>query len=135
MFIRPVAAAPARADRPPGRPLLRGLLARASGTAEPGRNARWPAAPAAPVARYAETYADTETDADTAFDADADADIGTGTGTGTGMDVSAEPTPHQATGSGAGGLVQELAQLAALAREGLLTPEEFSTAKARLLGP
>ncbi|MFD9374383.1 SHOCT domain-containing protein [Streptomyces sp. NPDC059999] len=133
MFIRPVAAAPARADRPPGRPLLRGLLARASGTAEPGRNARWPAAPAAPVARYAETYADTETDADTAFDADAD--IGTGTGTGTGMDVSAGPTPHEATGSGAGGLVQELAQLAALAREGLLTPEEFSTAKARLLGP
>ncbi|MCY0956715.1 SHOCT domain-containing protein [Streptomyces sp. H27-H5] len=131
MFIRPVAAAPARADRPPGRPLLRGLLARASGTAEPGRNARWPAAPAAPVARYTETYADTDTDADTAFDAGTDTD----TGTDTGMDASAEPTPHEATGSGAGGLVQELAQLAALAREGLLTPEEFSTAKARLLGP
>ncbi|WP_329442439.1 SHOCT domain-containing protein [Streptomyces sp. NBC_01426] len=129
MFIRPVAAAPARADRPPGRPLLRGLLARASGTAEPGRNARWPAAPAAPVARYAETYADTETDADTDTDADTAFDAGTG------MDASAEPTPHEATGSGAGGLVQELAQLAALAREGLLTPEEFSTAKARLLGP
>ncbi|MFD5884548.1 SHOCT domain-containing protein [Streptomyces sp. NPDC060334] len=125
MFIRPVAAAPARADRPPGRPLLRGLLARASGTPDPGRNAARPPAPVSPAARYADP--DTETDTD--IDADIDTDAGTGTGTG----ASAEPTPHGSTGAGEG-LVRELAQLAALAREGLLTPEEFSTAKARLLG-
>ncbi|MCX5073388.1 SHOCT domain-containing protein [Streptomyces sp. NBC_00513] len=119
MFIRPVAAAPARADRPPGRPLLRGLLARASGTPDPGRNAARPPAPVSPAARYADP--DTETDTDIGADA------------GTGTDASAEPTPHGSTGAGEG-LVRELAQLAALAREGLLTPEEFSTAKARLLG-
>ncbi|MGW6571120.1 hypothetical protein ACWGAN_02965 [Streptomyces sp. NPDC054945] len=31
------------------------------------------------------------------------------------------------------GLVAELTQLAGLAREGLLTPQEFTTAKGRLL--
>ncbi|MFE2528253.1 SHOCT domain-containing protein [Streptomyces sp. NPDC059382] len=121
MFIRPVAAAPARADRPPGRPLLRGLLARASGTPDPGRNAARPPAPVPPAARYADPEPETDPD----IDADAD--------TGTGTDASAEPTPHGSTGPGEG-LVRELAQLAGLAREGLLTPEEFSTAKARLLG-
>ncbi|MER5772818.1 SHOCT domain-containing protein [Streptomyces sp. NPDC002039] len=123
MFIRPVAASPARADRPPGRPLLRGLLARASGTPDPGRNAARPPAPVSPAARYAGP--DTETDTDTDIDAGIDADTGTA--------ASADPTPHGSTGPGEG-LVRELAQLAGLAREGLLTPEEFSTAKARLLG-
>ncbi|MFJ6936709.1 hypothetical protein [Streptomyces sp. NPDC101132] len=41
-----------------------------------------------------------------------------------------------AAGAGAavgGGLAGQLAQLAALSREGLLTPEEFAAAKSRLL--
>ncbi|MCX5194407.1 hypothetical protein OOK31_10950 [Streptomyces sp. NBC_00249] len=42
----------------------------------------------------------------------------------------AEP-PH---GGGGGGLVAELTQLSELAQQGLLTPEEFSVAKGRLLG-
>ncbi|MFF3426943.1 SHOCT domain-containing protein [Streptomyces sp. NPDC002602] len=131
MFIRPVAASPARADRPPGRPLLRGLLARASGTPDPGRNAARPPDPVSPAARY--TGPDTETDTDTDIDAATDTDTGADTETDTGTAASADPTPHGSTGPGEG-LVRELAQLAGLAREGLLTPEEFSTAKARLLG-
>lgn len=126
MFIRPVAAAPARADRPPGRPLLRGLLARASGTPDPGRNAARPPNPVPPAARYADRYQDPDPDQYQDPDTEVDAHAGT--------DASAGPAPHGSTGPGEG-LVRELAQLAALAREGLLTPQEFSAAKARLLGP
>ncbi|MFD6876868.1 MULTISPECIES: hypothetical protein [unclassified Streptomyces] len=45
-------------------------------------------------------------------------------------------TPGAAEGTPAAqpGLAAELTQLAALAREGLLTPQEFTTAKSRLLG-
>ncbi|MFF4846412.1 hypothetical protein [Streptomyces sp. NPDC001194] len=44
-------------------------------------------------------------------------------------------TEHEPTGQGAPrtGLATELAQLANLAREGLLTPQEFKEAKTRLL--
>ncbi|RSS78109.1 SHOCT domain-containing protein, partial [Streptomyces sp. WAC05292] len=41
--------------------------------------------------------------------------------------------PASAGPAGGSDLAASLAQLAALAREGLLTPEEFSAAKARLL--
>ncbi|MER7462151.1 SHOCT domain-containing protein [Streptomyces sp. NPDC097981] len=94
MFIRPVGVRVEPADRPEGRPLLRGLLSRAAGATAPPATAETAAA---------------------------------------GTVVPEEP----ATGPGAppGGLAAELAELAKLAREGLLTPEEFTEAKARLLHP
>ncbi|MET9700622.1 SHOCT domain-containing protein [Streptomyces sp. NPDC006529] len=84
MFIRPVHAAARPAERPPGRPLLRGLLARGAYVWEGGEPARGAAA-------------------------------------------TAPLSPRAAA------LAGRLERLAALAREGLLTPEEFAAAKARLL--
>ncbi|MDJ0379316.1 SHOCT domain-containing protein [Streptomyces sp. G-G2] len=83
MFIRPVHAVARPAERPPGRPLLRGLLARGAYVWEGGEPARGlPAPPLSPAAAA---------------------------------------------------LAGRLDRLASLAREGLLTPEEFTAAKARLL--
>lgn len=89
MFIRPAGPEVRPADREPGHPLLRGLLARAAGA---GAASDW-----------------------------------------AGGDGEAAPAAVRAEGTEAGGMAAELAQLAGLAREGLLTPEEFTTAKSRLL--
>ncbi|MCX4627584.1 hypothetical protein [Streptomyces sp. NBC_01443] len=43
--------------------------------------------------------------------------------------------PTTEPGAPPGGLAAELAELARLAREGLLTPQEFKEAKTRLLHP
>ncbi|MEV6729101.1 MULTISPECIES: hypothetical protein [unclassified Streptomyces] len=43
--------------------------------------------------------------------------------------------PATEPGAPPGGLAAELAELARLAREGLLTPQEFKEAKTRLLHP
>ncbi|MFE1415535.1 hypothetical protein ACIGFK_21180 [Streptomyces sp. NPDC085524] len=53
-----------------------------------------------------------------------------------GDNAGAEREPEsggRAEGAAVGTFVAELTQLAALAREGLLTPQEFTTAKGRLL--
>ncbi|MEU9415387.1 hypothetical protein [Streptomyces sp. NPDC048272] len=130
---------PARADRPPGRPLLRGLLARAAGAPDPGRHAARPTAPAAPDDRYGDRYEDRHDDRHEGGDVPAEPapDDRPGSGGRPGGDIDAAPADavRAADGPpGAGGLVSDLAQLADLAREGLLTPEEFATAKGRLLG-
>ncbi|KMO98721.1 SHOCT domain-containing protein [Streptomyces roseus] len=102
MFIRPIGTRVEPADRPTGRPLLRGLLSRATGTGA--------AVPEAPAPESGTTGAP-----------------GPPARTSTAPPDAAPPgTPHQ-------GLASELAQLANLAREGLLTPQEFKEAKARLL--
>ncbi|MFE9841463.1 hypothetical protein [Streptomyces goshikiensis] len=167
MFIRPVGVTVSAAIRPAGRPLLRGLLARAATGTAPGYGGggRSPSAER-PVGAYADPYAGEPAEPDDADEParrgypanppypeqagayaeeppypepdDADepdwsepaepgAGPGSGPGTGTGAaDRVAEPYA---------GLPAELAQLAGLAREGLLTPEEFAAAKALLLHP
>ncbi|MGW6984002.1 hypothetical protein ACWGE1_31935 [Streptomyces sp. NPDC054932] len=115
MFIRPMGASVHAANRPAGHPLLRGLLARAAGTAEHTAGAMDPAAPlpgAQPEAPGAAGPGPAEPEPVAAIPAAAT--------------PPAEPAPSA-------GLVAELTQLAVLAREGLLTPQEFTAAKARLL--
>lgn len=129
MFIRPVGAVVHPAEREPGRPLLRGLLARGAyvwdgGAVVPSAvGAGAGAGPAVPPLAWA------------AADAEAEAE------------VEAAPAPAPASpepaGAGAGAgpvpgqhdLTDQLHRLAELAREGLLTPEEFGLAKSRLLKP
>ncbi|WP_329379277.1 hypothetical protein OG625_12395 [Streptomyces sp. NBC_01351] len=132
MFIRPVGVTVRSADRPAGHPLLRGLLARATGTEvgvgtgtvdtdEPRHGVRWrTSGPIEPEPVEAEAEA-VEAEAVEAAEAEAEA----------GPVESAKA--EEPEGVRAGGLVAELTQLAALAREGLLTPQEFATAKGRLL--
>ncbi|MFG2145749.1 SHOCT domain-containing protein [Streptomyces sp. NPDC048696] len=90
MFIRSTRAVVRPVTRPPGAPLLRGLLENAPRPPRPEPPAPAPGAPpeAAPGA----------------------------------------PDPDGAA------LVDRLTQLGRLAKEGLLTPEEFTAAKAKLLG-
>ncbi|MGW0747977.1 hypothetical protein [Streptomyces sp. NPDC002587] len=135
------------ADRPAGRPLLRGLLARAVGATEgtvradaPRHGVRW--TPAG-VVEPAEAEA---TGAEAAWAEPAGAEpagAGPEPAEPVGREAEREPpagtppatppgTPPRGTAPPAG-LVAELRQLADLAREGLLTPEEFTTAKGRLL--
>lgn len=134
MFIRPMGVTVRAANRPPGHPLLRGLLARASGATEATSGSVGTPAPA------------TTTGPTDAPDP-ADAPDRTGAQAGrppTGAPVDAPPEAPQPAGPepaaastpdrpAPAGLVAELTQLAGLAREGLLTPQEFTTAKARLL--
>ncbi|WP_328927623.1 SHOCT domain-containing protein [Streptomyces sp. NBC_00190] len=113
------------ADRPPGRPLLRGLLARAVGATEgtvradePRHGVRWtPAGAVEPVEAEPEPEAWEAERAEPEWEPEAGSPVGMPPG---------GATPPA-------GLVAELRQLADLAREGLLTPEEFATAKSRLL--
>ncbi|MFD7261173.1 SHOCT domain-containing protein [Streptomyces sp. NPDC059874] len=129
MFIRPVGVTVRSADRPAGHPLLRGLLARATGTDtgtvdvdEPRHGVRWrttgPIEPE-PVEWEAE---EPEPVGPEPVEPEAVRPA-----------PSPEPEPGHPEGVPAGELVAELTQLAALAQEGLLTPEEFTTAKGRLL--
>ncbi|MGW6859018.1 hypothetical protein [Streptomyces xanthophaeus] len=131
MFIRPVGPTVHPASRPPGHPLLRGLLARAAGAAEA------PEAPEAPDASGGAGGADAPHAADAAYAAyTADAADAPGSLAPEPRPATArpkQPQPHP-TPAPQGSLAAELAQLAALAHEGHLTPEEFTTAKARLLG-
>ncbi|MFD9334216.1 SHOCT domain-containing protein [Streptomyces sp. NPDC060028] len=130
MFIRPVRVTVRSADRPAGSPLLRGLLARAAGAAEgtvradaPRHGVRWIPAGAVEPAEPEPGEPGPVEPAESAEPAE-----------------PAEPEPVEPPEAGPaepprGGLAAELRQLADLAREGLLTPEEFTTAKARLLHP
>ncbi|MFB7464493.1 hypothetical protein ACFCZ1_13520 [Streptomyces sp. NPDC056224] len=130
------------ADRPAGRPLLRGLLARAVGATEgtvradaPRHGVRWtPAGVVEPAGAEAAWVEPAEAEP---------AGAGPEPVESVGREREPEPpagaspaappgTPPGGTAPPAG-LVAELRQLADLAREGLLTPEEFTTAKGRLL--
>ncbi|MFE5538354.1 hypothetical protein [Streptomyces sp. NPDC056492] len=124
MFIRPIGTRVEPADRPAGHPLLQGLLSRAAGAASsaagaPGRAKAGPESDAAGVKADQES-AGAKTDRESAGAKTPQARSGAAR-------PDAEP-PRQ-------GLAAELAQLANLAREGLLTPQEFKEAKARLLRP
>lgn len=115
MFIRPIGTRVEPADRPTGHPLLQGLLSRAAGGAAPAAGAPG-RAKAGPESDAAGAKADPESAGAKTPEARSGA-----------ARPDAEP-PRQ-------GLAAELAQLANLAREGLLTPQEFKEAKARLLRP
>ncbi|MFD4933087.1 SHOCT domain-containing protein [Streptomyces virginiae] len=128
MFIRPMGVTVRAANRPPGHPLLRGLLARASGATEATTGSVGTPGPA-----------DATGPADTRDRTGAQAERPP-----TGAPLEAPPEPPQPAEPeptaastpdrpAPAGLVAELTQLAGLAREGLLTPQEFTTAKARLL--
>ncbi|MGW7462096.1 SHOCT domain-containing protein [Streptomyces sp. NPDC054797] len=141
MFIRPVGVTVRSADRPAGRPLLQGLLARAAGSAqdaavadEPRHGVRWH--PAERIVRT-EPRHEPEPEPEPELDLEPEPDLEPGPEPGEWLEAgfSEFPPPGAPSGGPAPrtGLVVELTQLAALAREGLLTPEEFATAKARLL--
>ncbi|MFJ2591722.1 SHOCT domain-containing protein [Streptomyces erythrochromogenes] len=139
MFIRPMGVTVRAANRPAGSPLLRGLLARASGTAQETAGAVRPEEPPhrgllTRGVRAAEPELAEEPEPDPLDEPEPDPD----------PDYEPEPEPepmeavywdtHPEPGPAApAGLAAELRQLADLAREGLLTPQEFTTAKARLL--
>ncbi|MFI5636458.1 hypothetical protein ACIA8H_03465 [Streptomyces goshikiensis] len=182
MFIRPVGVTVSAAIRPAGRPLLRGLLARATAGTAPGHGGAGRSRSAdLPVGAYADPYADGPArrghpahppyperagsyaeeppypEPDDADEPDwsepaepaepaagsgaepggagrapgPDGEPGTGPGSGTGAGTRAADRPAEPYA----GLPAELAQLAGLAREGLLTAEEFAAAKALLLHP
>ncbi|GGQ13907.1 MULTISPECIES: SHOCT domain-containing protein [Streptomyces] len=127
MFIRPMGVTVRAANRPAGSPLLRGLLARASGTAPDTAGAVRPDEPPhgalpARTLRTAEPEPMEEPEPDLMDEPEPIDALYWDT------DTHPEPGPTPPTG-----LVAELRQLADLAREGLLTPQEFTTAKARLL--
>ncbi|MGW8783334.1 hypothetical protein ACWGNM_35470 [Streptomyces sp. NPDC055796] len=109
MFIRPIGTRVEPARRPTGRPLLQGLLARAAGRPEPS-------GPTPAESEPAE------------FEPAAPAAAGPAA-------AGHKAAGHKAADQGIppAGLAAELAQLANLAREGLLTPQEFKEAKTRLL--
>ncbi|MFJ6047800.1 SHOCT domain-containing protein [Streptomyces sp. NPDC092307] len=134
MFIRPMGVTVHAANRPPGHPLLRGLLARASGAAEATAGSVGPQGPDTSGA-----------DASGAETSGAVERSGPPAGARTEPPDGWPPEPPLPRGPepavaavgpdhpAPAGLVAELTQLAGLAREGLLTPQEFTTAKARLL--
>ncbi|UQX02977.1 hypothetical protein [Streptomyces sp. RerS4] len=138
MFIRPVGTKVTATPRAPGHPLLRGMLRRAAGAgagaAEWGEAAGEGAAEVlaeeevealVEAARYEDPGAEPEPWEEAPPEAGAEPGGAAGAeGVGAGG----------AKAAGSGQLVAELTQLADLAREGLLTPEEFTTAKALLLG-
>ncbi|MFJ7773919.1 hypothetical protein [Streptomyces yangpuensis] len=150
MFIRPMGVTVHAANRPAGSPLLRGLLARASGAVaettggavrpyEPQRHDLPPRA-----TRAAEPAFTQEPEPMDDFGPEPLEDLGPEPmdEPGPEPDPDGEPEPldvpywdtHPEPGPTApAGLAAELRQLADLAREGLLTPQEFTAAKARLL--
>ncbi|APU42174.1 MULTISPECIES: SHOCT domain-containing protein [unclassified Streptomyces] len=144
MFIRPRGVTVHAANRPAGAPLLRGLLARASGAAQdtsgavrPDEPARGPLPP-----RFAQPVQPAQPPERDPLDEPPEPEFG--------FEPTDEPEemdepepidalhwdtdiPHEPGRTPPAGLAAELRQLADLAREGLLTPQEFTTAKARLL--
>ncbi|GAA1564237.1 hypothetical protein GCM10009731_18370 [Streptomyces globosus] len=141
MFIRPVGTVVHPARRPAGRPLLRGLLARGAyvwdaaqtpprGPDHGPRPASWQPGRPTPPAPDSAAPSPSPATAPTPSPSPAPAP-----GASPPASDSAPPPPVPGPAGPAGGsdLAASLAQLAALAREGLLTPEEFSAAKARLL--
>ncbi|MCP3756952.1 SHOCT domain-containing protein [Streptomyces sp. TBY4] len=145
MFIRPIGSVVNPSLRPAGHPLLRGLLARGAYVWDASQHPV-----AAPTPHPQDTPgAGTAPGPGTASGPDPRSGAGSGPGPGSGTAPAAGPSarresaaarPGPPAGRGVPGpvspgaeLTDRLTQLASLAREGLLTPEEFSTAKARLL--
>ncbi|WP_052757699.1 SHOCT domain-containing protein [Streptomyces yangpuensis] len=143
MFIRPRGVTVHAANRPAGSPLLRGLLARAAGAARPDEprhheRPRWAAEPE-PEPDFTEEpepmndlgpeptdEPEPEPEPEPTDEPDPDGEpepLGA-------LYWGTRPEPGPAAPAG---LAAELRQLADLAREGLLTPQEFTAAKARLL--
>lgn len=137
MFIRPVNVTVTAATRPPGHPLLRGLLRRAAGAAEwsqdVGAGEDGDTGEEALAEAFAEDEAEALAEAAGAVGVEGRAEAADE------ADAMARPAPWPAgprtpaPPSTHATLVSELTQLADLAREGLLTPEEFARAKGRLL--
>lgn len=130
MFIRPIGSVVNPSQRPSGHPLLRGILARGAYVWDAAQH---PAAVAAPQPHDGTAPA-------AAPDAAPHTHPGPAPSPPAAPSARREPTaahpaPHAGPGPASPGadLTDRLTQLAALAREGLLTPEEFSAAKARLL--
>ncbi|MFE6909401.1 SHOCT domain-containing protein [Streptomyces erythrochromogenes] len=139
MFIRPMGVTVRAANRPAGSPLLRGLLARASGAAPEASGAVRPEEPPhrgllARGVRAAEPELVEEPEPDPLDEPEPDPDYDYEPEPIDAVDWDTHPDAHPEPGPAApAGLAAELRQLADLAREGLLTPQEFRTAKARLL--
>ncbi|MFE2329203.1 hypothetical protein ACFXD5_35760 [Streptomyces sp. NPDC059385] len=160
MFIRPVGVTVRSADRPSGHPLLRGLLAQATGTGsvdvdEPRQGVRWrTTGPIEPEPVGVEEAAGVEDGWEGGLEGGLEDGVEGGVegeavgsesgghgegdhaqgGHGEGDHAQGGHAEGGHTQSGpVGSFVAELTQLAALAREGLLTPQEFATAKGRLL--
>ncbi|MFJ4778222.1 hypothetical protein [Streptomyces sp. NPDC088762] len=142
MFIRPVGVTVHAAQRPAGRPLLRGLLSRAAGAAESTAGAVHPDEPprrgllarAVQAAEYhpePAALAEPEPEPEPGEAAPPEPEPVRPPAPAS-PDRHAEH-PHPGEPVAAADLVAELTQLADLAREGLLTPEEFTAAKALLL--
>lgn len=133
MFIRPVGVTVHAAIRPAGRPLLRGLLSRAAGVEEPPpRGLLGRAVRAAQDTGAVEWEPEQEPEPDPEHEPEHEP--GPGPEHEPWPPDPGSPEEPPPTGSAPpAGLVSELTRLADLAREGLLTPEEFTAAKARLL--
>lgn len=116
MFIRPIGVRVEPARRPTGRPLLRGLLTRAAGAASPSGSGAAARATGGPES-----------------DAGRPGAASPGAASPGAASSGAAPPGAASPGAPQQGLASELAQLANLAREGLLTPQEFKEAKTRLL--
>ncbi|MFD9406700.1 SHOCT domain-containing protein [Streptomyces sp. NPDC059989] len=130
MFIRPVGVTVHSAQRPAGHPLLRGLLARAAGAAESTAGAVGPDEPPrrgllARAVQAAESPPEPQPEPEPEPSTPEPAEPPTAT--------IAPEHPHPGEPVPPADLVAELTQLADLTREGLLTPEEFTAAKTRLL--
>ncbi|MBT2544071.1 SHOCT domain-containing protein [Streptomyces sp. ISL-44] len=128
MFIRPVAVTVRSANRPPGHPLLRGLLARAAGAVTESPAEPQPRGLLGRAVRAAEDTGAVEWEPEGEREPEPESESEPWP-----PDPDAPEEPPPTTPTPPTGLVSELTQLAALTREGLLTPEEFTTAKARLL--
>ncbi|WP_405422974.1 hypothetical protein [Streptomyces erythrochromogenes] len=162
MFIRPMGVTVRAANRPGGSPLLRGLLARASGAAQETAGAVRPEEPPhrgllargvraaepelveepepAPLDEpEPEPEPEPDYEPEPGYEPEPEPDLEPepeGELEPEPMDAAywdIRPEPGPAAAEAPAGLAAELRQLADLAREGLLTPQEFTTAKARLL--
>ncbi|MFZ3500330.1 SHOCT domain-containing protein [Streptomyces sp. 5.8] len=136
MFIRPIGSVVNPSQRPSGHPLLRGILARGAYVWDTDQH------PAAPVAHPGAAPTPDRTGAPGAAPTPSPQPGPTPSPPAAPADrrepAASHPAPHpgpEAPGPASPGadLTDRLTRLAALAREGLLTPEEFSAAKARLL--
>ncbi|MFD5879312.1 hypothetical protein [Streptomyces yangpuensis] len=146
MFIRPMGVTVHAANRPAGSPLLRGLLARASGAVsetsgsvrpdEPHRHERprWAAEAEAEPDFTEEPEPMDDLGPEPTDEPEPEPEPGPETdGEREPLDALYWDTRPEPGPAAPAGLAAELRQLADLAREGLLTPQEFTAAKARLL--
>ncbi|MFD6886298.1 SHOCT domain-containing protein [Streptomyces sp. NPDC059957] len=137
MFIRPIGSVVNPSQRPSGHPLLRGILARGAYVWD---TAQHPATPAGPQPPGGPTPARAGAPgaAPGASPQPGPAPSLPAAPSERREPAASRPAPHPGPGapepaSPGADLTDRLTRLAALAREGLLTPEEFSAAKARLL--